>query len=67
MKEMNKIVQELNTEVKATMKTQRKSWRWKYLGKQTGSTVTKITNRIQEMEESILVTEDMIEEIDTSI
>ena len=37
------------------------------LGKQTGTTKTSITNRIQEIEERISGTEDTIEEIDTLV
>ena len=39
----------------------------KILGKQTESTDTSITNRIQEMEVRILGIENMIEEIDTTV
>lgn len=37
------------------------------LDKQTGTTDTSITNKVQEREERISGTEDMIEEIDTLV
>ena len=37
------------------------------LGKRTGTTDVRITNRIQEMGERISGTEDTIEDIDTSV
>ena len=39
----------------------------KDLGKQTGATVTSITNKVQEIEERFLGTEDVVEETDISI
>ena len=37
------------------------------LGKQTGTTDTSITNRLQEMEERISGVEDMVEETESSV
>ena len=57
-------VQDLKNEMEVMKKTQTEGrLDVESLGKQTGTTETSITNRIQEIEERISDTEDTIEEI----
>jgi hypothetical protein len=64
VKEMNKIVQDLKMEIEAIKKTQTEGiLEMVNLGKRTGTTEARITNRTQEMEERISGIDDMIEEI----
>lgn len=56
MKEVNKTVQDLKLEVKATMRTQTgESLKMENLGTRTGTTDASITDRTREMEEGIPV------------
>jgi len=65
---MNKTVQDLKREMKAIKKTQTEMMlEMGNLGKRTGTTDISITNRIQEMGETISGIEDTIEEIDVSV
>ena len=55
-------------EIEALKKTQsERMLEMQTLKKRTGTTDKNITNRMWEMEERILVVEDMIQEIETSI
>ena len=55
-------------EIEALKKTQsERMLKMQTLKKRTGTTDKNITNRMWEMEERILVVEDMIQEIETSI
>jgi chromosome segregation ATPase len=68
MKEMNKTIQDLKMEVETIKKSQRETTlEIENLGKRTRVIDASITNRIQELEERILGTEDTIENIDTTI
>ena len=68
VKEINKIVPNLKTEIKAIKKAQTEgTLEMDNLGKRTKTTDASITQRIQEMEERISGVEDRIEEIDISV
>ena len=59
MKELNKTIKDLKVEIETLKKTQRETTlEIESLGKRAGVTNASITNRIQEMEERISVTED---------
>ena len=65
IKLVKQTVQDLKTEIEVIQKTQTKEiLDMENLGKQTGTTETSITNRIQDIEERISGIEDTIEEID---
>ena len=65
---MNKTVQDLKMEMEAIKKTQTEGiLEIENVGQRTGTTDTRITNGVQEMEERISDIEDMIEETDTSV
>lgn len=67
LKEMNKIDQNLKIKIKTMKKTQNEGiLEMKNLCNRSATTAATITNRIQEMTETILA-EDMIKEIDTSV
>lgn len=67
-KEMNKTVQDLKIEIEAIRKMQSQAFLERdNLGKRTGTTGTSITSKVQEVEERIPRTEDIIEETDTSV
>jgi chromosome segregation ATPase len=66
--ELNKTIQDLKMEVETIKKTQREtSLEIEILGKKSGTTDVRISNRIEEMEERILGAEDSIENMDTTI
>jgi hypothetical protein len=66
--ELNKIIQDLKKEVETIKKTQSEAMlEIETLGKKSGTIHVSISNRIQEMEERILGTEDSIENINTTI
>jgi predicted nucleic acid-binding Zn-ribbon protein len=59
VKKLNKAVQDLKVEVETIKKTQMEvNLKMKNLGKRSGITDVSISNRIQEIEERILVVED---------
>ena len=63
---MKETVQDLKTETEVIKETQIKgTLEMENLGKQTGTTETSMTNRIQEIKERISGAEDSIEEIDS--
>ena len=63
---MKESVQHLKTEIETMKKTQTEGiLEVEELSKQSGSTDTSITNRIQEMEERISGVEDTLGEIDS--
>jgi predicted nucleic acid-binding Zn-ribbon protein len=65
---MNKTILDLKREVDTIKKTQSEATlEIETLGKKSGSTDVSISNRIQEMEESISGAEDSIEDISTTI
>jgi predicted nucleic acid-binding Zn-ribbon protein len=65
---MNKTVQDLQVERETTKKPQTEGkLKIKILRTPMENLETSLTNRIQEMEERISVTEDKIEEIDNSV
>jgi hypothetical protein len=66
--ELNKTTQDLMKEVETMKKTQRETTlKIETLGKKSGTIDVSISNRIQEMEERILGTEDSIENMNTKI
>jgi hypothetical protein len=68
VKERNKTVQDLKTELETIKKPQRDTTlELENLGKRSGVIDASITNRIQEIEERILGAEDIIENIDTRV
>ena len=68
IKQVMETVQDLKTEIEVMKKTQTDGrLDMEHLGKQTGTTETSITNRIQEIEERISDTEDTIAEINSLI
>jgi predicted nucleic acid-binding Zn-ribbon protein len=68
VKELNKTIQDLKMEVETIRKSQRDTTlEIENLGKKSGGIDTSITNRIQEIEESISGSEDTIENIDTTM
>ena len=68
MKELNKTIHDLKTEVEIIKKSQRETTlATENLGKNSEDIHANITNRIQEMEERISGTEDILETIDTTI
>jgi predicted metal-dependent hydrolase len=68
VKELNKTIQDLKREVETIKKPQRETTlEIELLGKKSGTIDLSISNRIQEMEERILGTEDSIENMDTTI
>jgi predicted nucleic acid-binding Zn-ribbon protein len=65
---MNKSVQDLKMEIEVIKKRQMEATpEMGNLGKSTGTTDTRINNRIQEIEERISGAEDTIENIDTTV
>ena len=65
---MNKDTLDLRKEEETTMKSQRQTQRdIENLGKKTEVMYISINNRIQEIEEKISVTEDIIESIDKTV
>ena len=63
---MKETVQDLKTETEVIKETQIKgTLEMENLGKQTGTTETSMTNRIQEIKERNSGAEDSIEEIDS--
>jgi len=65
---LNKIIQELKMEIETIKKAQRETTlEVENLGKRSGVIDVNITNRIQEIKETISGTEDTIENIDTTI
>jgi chromosome segregation ATPase len=68
VKESNKIIEDLKMEVDTIKKSQRETTlEIENLGKQSEAIDTRITNRIQEIEERISGAEDTIENIDTTV
>ena len=68
MKELNKVIQDLQVEVETIKKTQMEAnLEMENLGKRSGITDESMTNRIQEIDERISGVEDMIEEIGTTV
>jgi hypothetical protein len=66
MKEMNKMVQDLKIEIETIMKTHTgRILKMESLEKRTGTIITSITNRIQEMGERLPGAEDSTEETAT--
>jgi predicted nucleic acid-binding Zn-ribbon protein len=66
--ELNKTIQELKREIETIKKTQRQTnLEIETLGKKSGTTDARISNRIQEMEERISGAEDSIGNISTTI
>jgi flagellar biosynthesis/type III secretory pathway protein FliH len=67
-KEMNKTIQELKMKIETIKKSQKEiTLQIENLGKSPGAIDASITNRIQEIEERILSTEDSIENMDTTV
>jgi Ni,Fe-hydrogenase III large subunit len=66
---MNKIIQDLRMEIETIKKKSQKetTLELENLGKRSGDIDASITNRIQELEESISGAEDTIENIDTTV
>jgi hypothetical protein len=68
MIELNKIIQDIKTEVEKIKKTQRETiLEIEILGKKSGNIDASISNRIQEKEERILDAEDSIDNMDTTV
>ena len=68
VKELNKTIQDIKMEIETRKKSQRKTnLEIENLGKRSGVTDASITNRIQEIEERILGTDDTIENLDTTV
>ena len=68
MKELNKTIQDLKTEVETIKKSQRETaLELESLRRRPGVIEASITNRIEEIEERISGAEDTIENIDTSV
>ena len=68
MKELNKTIQDLKTEIKSIKKSQRETTlEIGNLRKRSGVIDSSITNRIEEMEERISGVEDTTEDIDTIV
>jgi prefoldin subunit 5 len=68
VKELNKTIQDLKSEVETIKKSQRETTlEIENLGKRKGVIDESITNRIQEIEERISGAEDAIENIDTIV
>jgi chromosome segregation ATPase len=68
VKELNKTIQDLKMEIETIKKSQREiSLARENLGRRSGVTDTRITNRIQEIEERSSGAEDTIENIDTTV
>ena len=68
MKELNKTIQDLKTEIETIKKSQKETTlEIENLGKRSGVIDASITNRIQETEKKISGAEDTIENIDTTI
>jgi hypothetical protein len=72
VKELNKTIQDLKTEVETIKKSQREitvkiEIEIEVLGKKSGTIDVSITNRIQEMEERISGAEDSRENMDTTV
>jgi chromosome segregation ATPase len=68
VKELNKIIQDLEIEVETTKRSQRETTlEIENLGKKSRAIDASITKRIQEIEERITGAEDSIENIDTTI
>jgi predicted nucleic acid-binding Zn-ribbon protein len=66
--ELNKTIQDLNVEVETMKKTQRETTMdIVALGKKSGAIDSSISNRIQEMEETISGSEESIGNMDTTI
>jgi prefoldin subunit 5 len=66
--ELNKTIQDLKSEVDTIKKTQSEAMlEIETLGKKSGTIDASISNRIQEMEESISGAQDSIENIGTTI
>ncbi|KAL6083568.1 hypothetical protein STEG23_000641 [Scotinomys teguina] len=67
-KQMKKTVQDLRIEIETIKKTQTEAMlEIEDLTKQTGTTDTSITNRMQEMEQRVSDAEDTIEKLDSSV
>ena len=65
---MNKTIQDLKIEIGTIKESQRETaLELENLGKRSGDIDASITNRIQELEESISGAEDTIENIDTTV
>ena len=68
MKELNKVIQDLQVEVETIKKTQMETnLEMENLAKRSRITDVSITNRIQEIEEWVSGVEDTVEEIDTTV
>jgi prefoldin subunit 5 len=68
VKELNKTIQDLKTEVETIQKSQRETTlEIETLGKKSGTIDVSISNKIQEMEERISGAEDYIGNMDTTI
>jgi methyl-accepting chemotaxis protein len=66
VKELNKVIPNLKVEVETIKETQMEA-NLENVGKRSGSTDVRITNRTQEIEERISGVDDTIEEIDTTV
>jgi chromosome segregation ATPase len=68
VKELNKTIQDLEVEIETVKKSKRETTLdIENLGKRSRVIDASITNRVQEIEERISVTEDYIENIDTTV
>ena len=67
MKELNKVVQDLKTEVETIKNTNGSNAGNRKPRKRSGIIHSSITNRIQEIEERISGVEDTLEDIDTTV
>ena len=68
MKELNKTIQNLKTEIETIKKSQKvTTLEIENLGKKSGDIDASINNRMQEIEERISGTDDTIENIDTTV
>ena len=68
VKDLNKTIQDLKSEVETTKKTQRETTlEIESLGKKSGDRDANINNRIQEIEERISDAEDSIETMDSTV
>jgi predicted nucleic acid-binding Zn-ribbon protein len=68
VKDLNKVIQDLEVEVETIKKTQMEAnLEMKNIRKRSWITDVSVTNRIQEIEEKILRVEDIVEKIDTTV
>ena len=66
IKQMNKTIQDLKTEIERQKKPE-ETIEMEIMRKQSGTTNASINSRIQEMEENLSTVKDTIEEIDSQV